>query len=152
MKDRRELDAGVPDYAARLDENIRYLADFTKWPIKRIASNAGIAYQTLQNWRTGAAPPTLWKLQDLADVLGVDATDLLLPHEELVVKVQAEGLRPFVLRPAASPSSLSSTSLGSGASGAKTRDRFGKIKGKSTSRREGNARFTQPDSDLREAA
>lgn len=83
----------------RLRQNIMWCAEQRKIGLKRLAGMADIAIQTLRNWLNGTASPTLVKLDDLAEVIGIDPAYLVLEHEEMVERVTREGFRPFVLSP-----------------------------------------------------
>lgn len=99
-----EAPAGQPEGAAkyheRLRENVEWLAeDINGITLRRAAGMADLAYTTVWNWLHGEAEPTMGRLGKLAEVLGVEAGDLLMDHEELQQRVEERGLRPFVLRP-----------------------------------------------------
>lgn len=82
----------------RFRDNVKFLADIGGLTVNRAAGIADLAPQTVRNWMAGKADPTLCNMEKIAEALGVEVSDLLLPGVDLQEKVAAEGLRPFVLR------------------------------------------------------
>lgn len=88
----------LDEYQRRFVANMDWLRGVNRFSWADVQRKAGLSDRAVTGWRSpkGEPNPTLSSLASVAGVLGVEPGDMLLPEEELKVKVAREGLRPFV--------------------------------------------------------
>jgi hypothetical protein len=101
-----------PDYGARFKQNVRWLISINEgFSIDSTAGRADMGPRTLHGLLAKRANPNPERktAERIARALGVLMEDLWIDHEQLVEKVNREGLRPFEPRRISDKASSSSS-------------------------------------------